>query len=148
MRKFFVSLAVVVLAAISQACHGLILPGYEALGVVAVNQAMTAALAAQAVAPVQPFYPGYGNVPVCRLKDLQGLPQVSQPVIVRVSKSKGHRAADILGAATVTGGIVYINTSDWRATAVGAASGGGGGLLWVNHEPDNLCLYLPAPPKP
>ena len=138
----------VFLAAVLGASGCATVGGYGSLpAVVASNAALPyQILAAGQVGGMAPPY-GYGAVPVCRLQDLQGLPAVSQPVLVRVPKSRGHRVADIVGAAAVVGGIAYINTGyDWRAGAVGAGTGAGGGLLWANHEPDSLCLYLPVPP--
>jgi len=93
----------------------------------------------------QQFYgmPGHGNIPVCRLQDLHGLPAVSQPVIVRVDKTRKHRTADIVGAAVVGAGLGGLSAG-WQGAAYGGAAGAGGGLLYSNHEQD-LCLYLPAP---
>ncbi|MEK7579794.1 MAG: hypothetical protein AAB469_01210 [Patescibacteria group bacterium] len=146
MEKFFVSFAVVVLAVMSQACATL---GAGSLPyVVASNAALPYQVlaAGQAVQPYGYGY-GYGNVPVCRLQDLQGLPSVSQPVIVRVDKTRGHRVADIVSAATVGAGLGGFS-GGWQGVAYGAAAGAGGGLLVSNHEYD-YCVYLPVPaPKP
>ena len=120
-------------------------------GVIAANQAMIGSIASQAGWYGQPVYgTPYGNVPVCRAKDLVGLTSgtfgQSQPVLVRVDKSKGHRAADIFSGATIVGGIVYLNSGgDLKASAAGTAVGGGAGLVVSNHEPYELCLLLPAP---
>ena len=98
----------------------------------------------------QPFYGapygygyGYGQVPLCRLQDLQGLPAVSQPVLVRVDKSRGHRTADIVGGCAVGGGLGGLS-GGWQGAAYGCSVGAGGGLLVSNHEQE-LCLYVPAP---
>lgn len=159
MRKVLFMIFGILLAGLSQACAsagytgltGLSVPGFEAAGVVAGNQTMVASIAGQQgwLAYGQQF--GYPNVPICRLQDLVGLPPINvvQPVLVRVPKSRGHRAADILGAATVVGGIAYINTGyDLRSAAVGAGTGAGGGLLVANHEPADLCLLLPVKAAP
>lgn len=145
MNKFFISIAVVVLALASQACAS----GFGGYGSLPVVVASNAALPYQILAAgqaVQSFYGGapygYGTVPVCRLQDLQGLPPVSQPVIVRVDKTQGHRTADIVGAAVVGAGLGGWSAG-WQGAAYGAAVGGGGGLLVSNHEYD-YCLYLPA----
>ncbi len=155
MIKFFSSLVtVVVLAAASGGCAsvgytgltGLSVPGYEAAPVTAANAAMPYQILAAGQQGWSPYGQqfGYANVPVCRLQDLQGLPPVNQPVLVRVDKTRGHKVADILGAATVVGGIAYLNSGySWQAAMAGGATGGGGGLLWTNHEQD-LCLLLPV----
>lgn len=145
MKKLFGSLVVVVSAAAGQACATL---GGSLPYVVASNAALPYQIlaAGQVGAAMVPVY-GYGVVPVCRLQDLQGLPPVSQPVIVRVDKSRGHRIANIVGAAVVGVGLGGLSAG-LRGAAYGSAAGGGGGLLYSNYERD-LCLYLPLPaPKP
>lgn len=146
MKQFFVSIVVVAFALAGQACAS----GFGGYGSLPVVVASNAALPYQVLAAsqaVQPFYGGYGygygNVPLCRLQDLQGLPAVSQAVIVRVDKTRGHRTADIVGAAVVGAGLGGLSAG-WQGAAYGAAAGGGGGLLVSNHEYD-YCLYLPAP---
>ena len=125
--------------------YGVSVPGYETFSVVDANQALVYGLAAQAV---QPLYavPGFGQVPVCRLQDLRGLPPVNQPVVVRVPKSKGHRTADIAGGAVLGAGIGYLNSGgNNKVAAAGAGIGGAGGMIVANHEPADLCLFLPFP---
>lgn len=142
MKKFFGSITVVVLALASQACASGF-GGYGSLPVVvAANAAMPyQILAAGQAGAMVPVY-GYGAVPVCRLQDLQGLPAVSQPVVVRVDKTRGHRTADIVGAAVIGAGLGGLSAG-WQGAAYGSAAGGGGGLLYSNHEQE-LCLYMPA----
>ena len=150
-------LFVVFLAGFGQACASagytgltsLAVPGYEAAGVVAANQAMIASIAGQqGWLPYGQPYGQYGNVPVCRAQDLIGLPpiSVSQPVLVRVSKSKGHQPKDIIGGAAVGAGLGGLSGGR-RGVAYGGAAGAAGGLLVSNHEQD-LCLLLPAAPRP
>lgn len=156
--KFFTVLAIVVFGLASQACAtygygrsaGLLFPGYDDLAyVTASNLALVDSIGRPSAyyglsyaGPI-PVY-GYGNVPICRLQDLTGMPLVSQPVLVRVAKSRGHRAADIIGAVTVASGIAYL-ASDYslKAAGAGAAIGAGVGLLATNHEYDH-CLYFPV----
>lgn len=129
---------------------GLSVLGYEVAGVVAANQAMIGSIAGQqGWLPYGQQFGQYGNVPVCRLQDLVGLPliSVSQPVIVRVPKSKGHRAADIVGGAAIGAGLGWLNGGA-KAVAVGTGAGAGGGLLVANHEPTDLCLLLPVKAMP
>lgn len=158
MRKFFSSFAVVVLVVVNGACAshgytgftGVSFPGYEAAGVVAANQALIAAVASQ---QGWAYYgggigiPGFGNVPVCRLQDLQGLPVVSQPVLVRVPKSKGHRAMDVLYGAGIGAGAAYFlwKGGNWHRLVVGGATGASIGGLVASHEPAEYCLFLPVP---
>ena len=147
MRK---ALFMSVLAGIlSSGCASYGFPGFEAAGVVAGNQALVNTLGAQAQAALQPGFAiaGLGNVPICRLQDLDGVPAVSQPVLVRVGKSKGHRVADIVAGAAIVGGTVYLGTRDGMTAAAGAGAGAGGGLLLSNHEYD-LCVFVPVPVAP
>ncbi len=133
---------------------GLSAPGYEAAAVVAANQILIRSIAGQTGWPfgVQPYgqplfsVQGYGNVPVCRVQDLVGLPpiRVSQPVVVRVSKSRGHQTKDLVGGAAVGAGLGYFSGGP-KGAAVGAGAGAGGGLLVANHEQD-FCLLFPAAP--
>ena len=144
MKKLFISLAVVVLAVTSQGCATMSLPA-----VVASNAALPyQILAAGQVGSMygQSLYGapyGVGNIPVCRLQDLKGLPAVSQPVIVRVDKSKRHQTKDVVGGCIVGAGLGGLSGGGDGAL-YGCAAGGGGGLLVSNHEYD-YCLYLPAP---
>ena len=150
LKKFFVSLAVVV---ISQACAtagytgltGLSVPGFEAPRVVAANQALIGSIVnQQGWAPYGQPYGQYGNVPVCRLQDLQGLPPISvnQPVLVRVQKDKKHQTKDVVGGGIVGAGLGGLS-GGWQGAAYGGAAGAGGGLLVANHEQE-LCLLLPV----
>ena len=139
MKKFFISLPVVLLTVAGQAC--------ATVGSLPYVVASNAALPYQVLAAGQAVQPygygsGYTNVPVCRLQDLQGLPLVSQPVLVRVDKSRGHRTADIVGGCAVGGGLAGFS-GGWQGAAYGCTAGAGGGLLVSNHEQE-LCLYLPA----
>lgn len=154
MRKALFSVLTFLVLAASGGCAsagytgltGLSVPGYEALGVVVGNQAMIASIAGQqGWLPYGQSYGQFGNAPICRLQDLYGLPpvSVSQPVLVRVSKSKGHQAKDIFGGAAIGAGLGYLSGGA-KAAAVGAGAGAGGGLLVANHEPAELCLLLPV----
>lgn len=129
--------------------YGISVPGYEAVSVVAANQAMINALAVQAAAPLYGVGPYgqqafYGNVPVCRPQDIPaGMPLVSQPmIIVRVDKTKRHQVKDIVGGAAVGAGLGGLS-GGWQGAGYGSAAGAGGGLLVSNHEPYDLCLLLP-----
>ena len=128
---------------------GMSVPGYEAAGVVAGNAAMPYQILAASQygwSYNQGYFgvPGIGNVPVCRLQDLQGLPQVNQPVLVRVPKGKGHRAMDALFGAGIGAGVAYMwKGADWQPLVAGGAIGASGAGYMANHEPDQLCLYLP-----
>lgn len=149
MKKVLYVLFVLVVAAASGCASagytgftGMSVPGYEAVGVMAGHRAMIASIVGQqGWAP----YGQYGNVPVCRAQDLVGLPpvSVSQPVLVRVSKSKGHQTKDVVGAAAIGAGLGYLNSGSAKAVAIGAGAGAGGGLLVANHEQE-LCLLLPV----
>lgn len=143
MRK---ALFITVLAVLASGCATYGFPGFEAAGVVAGNQALVNALGVQAQSALQPggyAIAGVGNVPICRLQDLAGLPAVNQPVLVRVGKGKSHRMADIVGGAAIAGGLVYLSTGDAVAAGAGAGAGAGGGLLFSNHEQE-LCLFMPV----
>ncbi|MBI2003557.1 MAG: hypothetical protein HYS78_01055 [Parcubacteria group bacterium] len=139
MKQFFVSIAVVVWAVAASGCA----TGGSLPYVVASNAALPYQILAAGGWPYYYGVAGYGNVPVCRLQDLQGLPTVSQPVLVRVDKSRGHRVADIVGGCAVVGGLAGLS-GDWQGATYGCATGAGGGLLVSNHEQE-LCLYLPVP---
>lgn len=153
MKRVLFTFLLAVMVVASQACatvggYGIGLPGYEAAAVMAANAALPyQILAAGQVG--QPFYGGapygYSNVPVCRAQDLVGLPpiSVSQPVIVRMDKSKRHQAKDIFGGAAIGAGLGWFNGGSVKAVAVGAGAGAGGGLLVSNHEQE-LCLLLPV----
>lgn len=151
MRVLFMFLIVILFAGCgaTHGGYGGYVPGYEALGVVVANQALVASIADQQgwVSYGQPYGQqfGYGNVPICRAQDLVGLPpiSVSQPVLVRVSKSKGHQTKDIIGGAAIGAGLGYVTSGGWQGASYGGAAGAGGGLLVVNHEQD-LCLLLPV----
>lgn len=144
MRKVLFAMFLLVLA-VSGGCASAGLGGYGSgvHGVVAANQAMIAGLAAQAIQPLYASVPGYGNVPVCRLRDLAGLPQLNNPAIVRVDKSKGHKTIDVISGAAIVGTVVYLATSDPVAAGIGTVGGVGGGLAVSSHEYD-LCLFLPV----
>lgn len=158
-RVFLILLAAVLVGGCGAGRYGMpVVPGYEAAGVVAGNQAMVASIAGQqGWAPYGQPYGQFGNVPICRAQDLVGLPpiNVSQPVLVRVSKSKGHRTRDIIygtllggGAGMFVGGGQKIQIGNYLfdlGTLAGAAIGAGGAGLWANHEQE-LCLLLPVRP--
>lgn len=140
MRVLFMAVLAAVLTSGCATYGGL--RGFEAAGVVAGNQALVSSLGLQAQQALYAM-PGYGNIPVCRIQDLAGLPQVNQPVLVRVGKGKGHRMADIVAGAAIVGGTIYIATGgDAKLAGAGAAAGAGGGLLFSNHEQE-LCLFIP-----
>ena len=129
-------------AVLGSGCATYGFPGFEAAGVVAGNQALVSSLGLQAQQALYTM-PGYGNVPVCRLQDLVGLPLVNQSVLVRVGKGKSHRMTDIVGSAAIVGGLVYLSGGDAKAAGIGAGVGAGGGLLYSNHEQE-LCLFIPV----
>lgn len=140
MRALFMSVLTAVLAS------GCALHGFEAVGVVAGNQALVNALGVQTQMALQPLYaavPGYGNIPVCRLQDLVDLPRLNNVAVVRVDKSRWHKTFDTLSGAAIAGTVVYLATGDSVAAGVGAAGGAGGGFAVSNHEHD-LCLFWPV----
>jgi len=157
MKKFFVSIAIVILAVAGQGCAtGGSLPYVVASNAALPYQIMAAGQVGSAYG--QSFYgvPGYGQMmfPVCRPQEVAGLSPVSQPVLVRVPKSRGHQARDIIYGTLVGGGLGMIAGGGQKiqigrylvdaGTLAGAGIGAGGAGLWTNHESD-LCLYLPAP---
>lgn len=155
MNKLFSVLAMVALVLASQACAttgysrlpGLAIPGYDDLAyVTASNMDLVDSIGRSYGAPYGYLYGDYpyGNVPVCRLQDLSGLPPVSQPVIVRLEKNGKHQKKDIIGSAAVGAALAYLaSDGDLVATGIGGGAGAGVGLLVTNHEYD-YCLYLPA----
>lgn len=147
MTKFFINIVILVAVVVSgSACatagYPRMLGGGELERVMAGNEALLDSIAGH---HRQPFYGvpySYVNVPVCRIQDLAGAPLVSQPMLIRVSKSNGRRTIDVIGAAAVgagLGGLVGGKTG----VVYGVATGAGAGLLLSNQQ--ELCLLLPAP---
>lgn len=149
MNKFFISIAVVVLALASQACAS----GFGGYGSLPVVVASNAALPYQILAAgqaVQPFYgaPGYGAVPVCRPEDIGGVspvvPGLAKPMLIRVEKSERHQLKDIFYGAGGGAGLGALAVGGLKGPLVGAAVGTAGTGYVANHEYDH-CLILPAP---
>ena len=149
-KKFFVSLAVVVVAVANQGCATV--GGYGSLpAVVASNAALPyQILAAGQVGGWAPYPPyGYrsGNVvlPACRPQDIPpGMKPVSEPMPIKVEKGALHKWAHAGAVALGGGGLGTLVVGGARGAGGGSTAGGGlGGYLALDeHE---YCLLLPAP---
>lgn len=158
-RKFFVSIAVVVLAVAGQACAtlpytgftGVAVPGYEAATVVARNAAMRyQIMAAGGWAPYPPYGYRRGDtvLPVCRPQDIpSGMPAVSEAVPIRVEKSTLHKILHTGAATAVGGGLGTVAVGGSRGAGGGSAAGGGVGG-WLALDEHDYCLLLPPASQP